>query len=37
MVKKLGEKSEFVEVDINNINALEASLQGNVLRLFSFL
>ncbi|XP_057539127.1 uncharacterized protein LOC130817438 [Amaranthus tricolor] len=27
MVKKLGEKSEFVEVDINNINALEASLQ----------
>ena len=28
MVKKLGEKSKFVEVDINNLDALEAALQG---------
>lgn len=28
MVKKLGMKSKFVEVDINNVDAVEAALKG---------
>lgn len=28
MVKNLGEKSEFVEFDIENVKALEAALEG---------
>ena len=28
MLKKLGVKSKFVEVDINNLDALETALQG---------
>lgn len=29
MVKNLGEKSEFAEFDIDNVDALEAALQGD--------
>lgn len=37
MVDKLGEKSEFSEVDIDNVKSLESALAGAYILLISYL